>query len=84
MKSLLLIFLNMLVVGLFLYSKLLPYKDKLNPKYRKTFSFFDRFFDPFFSIVKSSVKPFQVGYGLFVDMPQIILLIILLFLINLI
>ncbi len=84
MKILILLFLNMLVVGLFLYSKLLPYKDKLNPKYRTTFSLFDRLFDPFFSIVKNSIKPFQVGYGLFVDMSQIILLILLLFLINLI
>ncbi len=84
MKFLILFFLNMLVVGLFLYSKLLPYKDKLNPKYRTTFSFFERLFDPFFSIVKNSIKPFQVGYGLFVDMSQIILLILLLFLINLI
>lgn len=74
---------NILIVGLFLYSKLLPYKDKLTLQYRKIFDFFNRIFSPFFNFLKSIIKPFQVGIGLSVDMSQIILLILLLMLLNL-
>jgi uncharacterized membrane protein len=78
------IFLNLLIVGLFLYSKLLPYKDKLNEKYKGVFSFFNSIFTPVLNGLKSLVKPFQVGQGLSVDMTQIILLILLLLINNLI
>jgi hypothetical protein len=77
------IVINILIVGLFLYSKLLPYKDKLNPQYRKIFDFFNSLFTPIFNFLKKMIKPFQVGFGLFVDMTQIVLLIILLLLLNL-
>jgi hypothetical protein len=76
------ILINILIVGLFLYSKLLPYKDKLNPQYKKIFDFFDNIFTPIFNFLKNIVKPFQVGLGLAVDMTQIVLLIILLMLLN--
>jgi hypothetical protein len=76
------IFLNFLVIGLFLYSKLLPYKQKLNPQYLKIFTFFDNIFSPIFNFMKKHIKPFQVGNGLFVDMTQIVLLILFLFLLN--
>jgi uncharacterized membrane protein len=82
MKLLLLIFKNVLVVGLFLYSKLLPFKDKLNAKYKKTFDFFSSIFTPILNMLKSTMKPFQVGQGLSVDMTQILLLILLLAVIN--
>jgi hypothetical protein len=78
------IFLNVLIIGLFLYSKLLPYKDKLQPQYLKIFNFFYKIFSPILNGLKSMVKPSQVGYGLSVDMTQIVLLIILLLLNNLI
>ena len=78
------IFLNGLVVGLFLYSKLLPYKDKLNEKYKGVFNFFNRIFTPILNGLKSLVKPFQVGPGLSVDMTQVVLLILLLLLNNII
>jgi len=77
------IFLNILVVGLFLYSKLLPYKDKLNARYLGIFNFFNSIFTPVFKALKSFIKPFQVGQGLSVDLTQIVLLIVLLILINL-
>ena len=77
------ILINILIVGLFLYSKLLPYKDKLNPQYKKIFDFFNSIFSPIFNFLKNIVKPFQVGLGLSVDMSQIVLLIILLLLLNL-
>ena len=76
------ILINILIVGLFLYSKLLPYKDKLNPQYKKIFDFFNSIFSPIFNFLKNIVKPFQVGIGLSVDMSQILLLIIFLMLLN--
>lgn len=76
------IFIHVLIVGLFLYSKLLPYKDKLNPQYRTIFDFFNSIFAPIFGFLKNIVKPFQVGLGLAVDMSQIVLLIILLMFLN--
>ena len=76
------IILNIFIIGLFLYSKLLPYKDKLNPQYKKIFDFFNSIFEPIFNFLKNIIKPFQVGNGLFVDMTQIVLLILFLFLLN--
>jgi hypothetical protein len=77
------ILINILIVGLFLYSKLLPHKDKLNPQYKKIFDFFNSVFTPIFNFLKNIVKPFQVGIGLSVDMSQIVLLIIFLMFLNL-
>ncbi len=76
------ILINILIVGLFLYSKLLPYKDKLNLQYKKIFDFFNSIFSPIFNFLKNIVKPFQVGIGLSVDMSQIILLILFLIILN--
>jgi len=75
-------FFQILIVGLFLYSKLLPYKDKLNTQYRGIFDFFNSIFSPILNFLKTMIKPFQVGVGLAVDMTQIILLIIFLMLLN--
>ena len=82
MTRLMPILLSLLIVGLFLYSKLLPYKDKLNPQYKKIFDFFNSIFTPIFNFLKNLVKPFQVGIGLSVDMSQIVLLIAFLILLN--
>jgi len=76
------IFINILVIGLFLFSKLLPYKDKLNKQYKGIFNFFNSIFSPILNFLKTYVKPFQVGQGLAVDMTQIILLILFLILSN--
>lgn len=76
------LFITLLIIGLFLYSKLLPYKDKLLGNYKNYFNFFDRIFFPIFKFLKARIKPFQVGQGLSVDMSQIIVLIILLILFN--
>lgn len=80
--KILLYFSNILIVGLFLYSKLLPYKDKLNGQYKGIFNFFDSLFTPLFNFLKKYIKPFQVGQGLFVDLTQILLLILLLVVVN--
>ena len=78
------LFLNVLIIGLFLYSKLLPYKDRLTGQYAGMFNFFNKIFTPLLNGLKSVFKPFQVGQGLSVDMTQIVLLILLLMVINLI
>ncbi len=82
MRLLLYIFVNVLVVGLFLYSKLTPYKDRLTGNYLKTFNFFDKIFNPILAIFRPMARPAQVGNGIAVDMSQIILLVILLTLIK--
>jgi hypothetical protein len=76
------ILINILIVGLFLYSKLFPYKDKLKPEYKKIFDFFNSIFSPIFNFLRNIIKPFQVGLGLSVDMSQIVLLIIFLMILN--
>tara|TARA_R110002167_G_scaffold70267_1_gene197878 strand:+ start:366 stop:620 length:255 start_codon:yes stop_codon:yes gene_type:complete len=82
MMRILPVLINILIVGLFLFSKLVPYKNKLNPKYKKVFDFFNRIFLPILNFLKRIIKPFEVGIGLAIDMSQIILLVIFLMLLN--
>jgi len=82
MKFLLIAAANVLIVGLFLYSKLLPYKDRLGGQYVGIFRFFNNIFTPIFNFLKRFFKPMQVGQGLAVDMTQIVLLLVLLLIIN--
>ena len=73
---------NIFIVGLFLYSKLLPYKDKLNNRYKGIFNFFNGVFSPVLNFLKRYIKPFEVGQGLSIDMTQIVLLLLLLIILN--
>ncbi|TND08560.1 MAG: hypothetical protein FD123_2064 [Bacteroidetes bacterium] len=82
MKTFFFLFLNVLIIGLFLFSKLLPYKDKLGKQYAGIFRFFQAIFDPVLNFMRKLFKPAQVGQGLAVDMAQIILLVLLLILLN--
>lgn len=82
MSSVLSYIANILIIGLFLYSKLLPHKDKLNNQYKGLFNFFNSVFAPILNFIRKFVKPFQVGQGLSVDMTQIILLIVFLIIAN--
>jgi hypothetical protein len=68
-----------LLFGLFIYSKLLPYKDRLFPKQKKQFDFFDRILSPILNLLRRRMKPAQVGNGVALDMAQVFLFIILLF-----
>ncbi|HEY0272557.1 MAG TPA: hypothetical protein VGC22_05180, partial [Chitinophaga sp.] len=70
--------LNFFVIALFLYSKLLPYKDRLTGNYAGLFRFVDKIFTPVLHFLKGIFKPAQVGIGLAVDTAQIALLVILL------
>lgn len=74
---------NIFIVGLFLYSKLLPHKDKLGINYKNVFNFFERIFSPILNLFKRIFKPLQVGTGLYIDMTQIVFLILLLIIGNL-
>ncbi len=76
------LFLNVLITGLFIFSKLLPFKDKLSNSNLGVFIFFEKIFSPILNGLKSFIRPFKVGNGLSLDMTQIILLIILLVLNN--
>jgi hypothetical protein len=67
-----------LVVALFVYSKLTPHKSKLSGQYLQMFSFFDKVFMPILNLLRKIAKPVQVGSGIAVDMSQVILLILLL------
>lgn len=78
MRLLLYILINVLIVGLFSYSKLTPVKNRLTGKYLKTFNFFEGIFNPLLNFLKKIAKPAQVGNGIAVDMSQIILLLLLL------
>lgn len=82
MKVLFILILNAFVIGLFLYSKLLPHKANLNSKYNGVFNFFNSVFTPILNFLKKFIKPFQVGQGLSVDMTQVVLLILFLILLN--
>lgn len=82
MRTILSYIANIFIVGLFLYSKLLPYKDKLNNQFKGIFNFFNAVFSPILNFLKRFIKPFQVGQGLSVDMAQIVLLILFLLIAN--
>ncbi|PUZ26695.1 hypothetical protein GA0116948_102229 [Chitinophaga costaii] len=73
---------NFFIVALFLYSKLLPYKDRLTGNYAGLFNFVNKVFTPIINFLKGIFKPAQVGTGLAVDTAQLALLIILLVLLN--
>lgn len=71
-----------LIIGLFLYSKLLPHKDKLDLKYLRIFNFFNSIYQPLLNFFRRLIKPFQVGNGISVDMAQVVFLLILLIISN--
>lgn len=75
---------NILIVGLFLFSKLGPYKSRLTGRYINIFSFLEKIFVPFLDLLKKHIKPLQVGNGIAVDMSHIIMLLFLLILLNVI
>lgn len=83
MKLLFYILVNLLIIGLFLFSKLAPYKTRLTGTYLKTFNFFESLFNPLLNLLKKITGMAQVGNGLSVDMSQIALLVLLLLILNL-
>jgi hypothetical protein len=80
LSTLLQLIIAVFIVGLFLYAKLLPYKDKLSNQYKGAFGFFNSVYNPLLNGLRKYIKPFPVGQGLSVDMTQIVVLILLLIL----
>jgi hypothetical protein len=78
MKFILLLFIEFLIIGLFLYAKLLPHKDRLTGGYRKVFNFWGVILEPVLKFFRGFIKPVKVGNGLAVDMSQIVLLFLFL------
>jgi len=83
METVVQLFLNILLVGLFFFSKLMPHKDKIDPKYLGIYNFFQGIFLPLFRFLKPVSKTVVVGRNLSVDMTQVVLFVILLTLLNL-
>ena len=75
---------NVLILALFLYSKLTPYRAQLTGNYLSVFLFFDKLFQPILNILRKVAKPVNVGNGIAVDMSQILLLVILLIVLKII
>jgi hypothetical protein len=78
MRLLFYILINVLIVALFLYSKLTPYKANLTGNYQYAFQFFERILQPILNFLRKVAKPAKVGNGIAVDMSQIFLLILFL------
>lgn len=77
------IFISILIIGLFLYSKLLPHKNRLTGYYLKMFELFESVFNPILNLLRKFFKPTQVGNGLTVDMSHIVLIILFLIILKL-
>jgi hypothetical protein len=72
------IILDIFIIALFIYTKLLPHQDKIEGKYKRIFTFFNSIFNPILSFFKKYIKPIPVGPRLSVDTSQVVLLFILL------
>lgn len=67
------------LLGLYLYSKLSPIKDKLDSKHRGWYDTADKVFGWATKPLSNSFKPYKLGDGVFMDMGQFILFAILIF-----
>jgi hypothetical protein len=82
MKSLFIFILNTFILGLFLYSKILPHKSNLDNKFKGAFNFFDSIFTPALLFLKKYIKPVKLGSFLQIDLTEVILFLLLLILLN--
>ena len=71
------IFILSCLLAFFLYTKLLPYKERLNPQNAKIFRFFNSIFAPMLNFFRGMSKPYQVGIGVAIDSAQFIVFCIL-------
>jgi len=71
------IFIIVCLLAFFLYTKLLPYKDRLNPQNAKIYKFFNSIFAPLLNFFRGMAKPYQVGAGIAIDTAQFIVFCIL-------
>lgn len=71
------LFSAILIVALFIFSKVNFYENKISIKYKKAYSIIESILKPILDFLKTVFKPFQIGENLFIDTSQIILLILL-------
>jgi hypothetical protein len=65
------------LVGMYIYAKLAPHKDKLDAKHRGWFNTADNIFGGLSRAIGKSMKPYKVGEGIFLDMGQLVLYLII-------
>lgn len=82
MKAILSFLSSILIVGLFLYFKLLPYHSRLSNPHQRIYRFLEKIFKPVLNLLSSFIKPLQIGQGLSIDLAQLVLLVLLLITIN--
>lgn len=82
MKLTILLLINVLIVALFLHTKLTPHKIRLTDSYLRIFNFFEAIFNPILNLLRKIAHPVQVGNGIALDMSPIFLLGLLLISLN--
>jgi hypothetical protein len=73
-KMLIKILIGALIVCLFLYRQLKPYKNMLYPKYQKWFSVIESLFDWLFKLL--NLNPVKLGNTLSIDITSLLLLVL--------
>ncbi len=68
-----------MILGLFIYTKLINYEHLLAPNFKKSFGTIKRIFQPIFKFLGRAFKPYKFGTGLGLDMAQLVFLLFLLF-----
>lgn len=76
-------FLDILLLAIIVYSKVLPYRDRLSPSHAEYFMFMDRLISPISIRLGKVVKPVSIGNGVLLDMSHFAIMAIVIFLINL-
>lgn len=69
---------GLLIIALFLFSKLYAYEARILPKYKKGFGYIILVIKPILKAFSQFFKPHQVGNGIALDTAQFVLLILLL------
>lgn len=78
MISLLKVFATLMIVALFIYSKVNIHENLISQKFTKPYSIIKSILKPILDLLKKIFRPYQIGRGLSIDTSQICLLIILL------
>lgn len=69
---------GVLIVALFIYSKVNAHESKISIKYSKAYQLIKSILNPILNLLRKVFKPHQIGNGLFIDTSQIFLLVLLL------
>lgn len=69
-----------LILLIFIYSKIKSYQDQLFPKYKSALITIRKIIEPILNILNSFCKPIKIGDRIFIDSSQFVLLLLLLLL----